>query len=486
MFAAVVGLISSNKSPLSHRMLFISFGLNYETASVGVREAFALNEQKQRAFYRSLQLSDDAELIVLSTCNRTEVYLYGTHDDARIVEQALAEQAGVAWPADEAFVLYDEAAVRHLLHVASGLKSMVLGDAQILAQVKEAYRVAVDEEKVGAVLHRLMHTAFRAAKRVVTETAVTSGVLSVSGAAVAMAQSHFEQQSRGGLAGRRALLIGAGQMGSLALYALKKYRLASLSVTNRSVARARTVAAAAGASVVPWGDRYEALRESDLIIVATSAEAPVLRAAHLPAQKKSLPVLVIDISIPRNVDRTAEEIPGYRVLDLDALKDWMARVEEGRRAEVPVAQSICESLLAEFVSWMFHQQALQPAVQAIRETFERIRIQEIERHHHRFDAIDREELDSITRSIMQKILAIPIVRLKSTDPESIDFVRGIRLLQGLFTRPLCDDDSGSDTAPAESLADLAPSCMGKANPDAVTAQEEAVEEFIRSILLPPR
>jgi glutamyl-tRNA reductase len=422
-------------------MRFFAFGINFETSTVEAREAFALSAPALSDFYRGLNRGDGLEVIVLSTCNRTEVYLYGTRSHARSIQQRLAALRGTQWPESSSFFLEDEPAVQHVLHVTSGLKSMVLGDSQILAQVKDAYRLAVEEDAVGTVLHRLMHSAFRAAKRVVSETGLLNGAASVSGAAVAMALDHFERQGTRGLQGRGVLLVGTGQMGKLALHALASQRPSSIAVTNRTEELAVQVASAVGARVVPWGARHEAIAGAHVVIVATGADEPVVFADALEPRRAGAPdTLIIDIAVPRNVDRAVDHLPGYSVLDLDALNEWMRQTDERRRSELPSANAICDEILAEFVSWMFHQQALQPAIQALRETFDRIRRQEIERHHHRFSDADRAQLDQITTSILQKLLAVPVVRLKSVDPDSIDFVRGIRLLETLFSRAGCDDD----------------------------------------------
>ena len=175
-------------------MTFHAFGLNHETAPLAVREAFALNQAARRTLYGVFRLTPEAEVILLSTCNRTEVYLFGSDADVVAVQAALSGFAGTAWPADHAFALDDEAAVSHVLHVVAGLGSLVIGDEQILAQMKDAYRVAVEEDRVGTVLHRLMHTAFRTAKRVRTETAISEGPASISSLAVRAARRHFEAQ----------------------------------------------------------------------------------------------------------------------------------------------------------------------------------------------------------------------------------------------------------------------------------------------------
>ncbi|SHK05793.1 glutamyl-tRNA reductase [Rhodothermus profundi] len=417
---------------------FHAFGLNHETASVRVREAFALDQEAKRRLYATWRAAREGELMLVSTCNRTEAYLYGTDEEVRAVRALLSQHAGRPWPDKESFHFQDEAALRHVLEVTCGLRSQVLGDAQIFSQIKEDYRLAVEAGSVGTAMHRLLHSAFRAAKRVASETTLHQGTTSVAGVAIQAACQHFARRGQPGLEGVRVLVAGAGEMARLALEALRGLAPATLMLTNRTRSRVAELAQP-GELVVPWAQRAQAVAQCDLVIVATSAPEPVLTADMMPPRCGEHPLLLIDLSIPRNVDPAIDRLPGYQVLDLDAIKARQAAVEARRRQAAQQARQICEELLHEFVTWYFHQQALQPVIQTIRDTFEAIRQQEIERHHRRFSEIDREELDRLTRSIMQKLLAIPIVRLKSIDPDSIDFVRGIQLLAQLFSRPSCEE-----------------------------------------------
>jgi len=433
-------------------MTFYALGLNHEHASVERTEDFALNEEAQRAAYDDSILSDEAEVVLLSTCNRTEAYLYGRAADVERVEAALARAAGQSWPEESAFLRKDEAAVRHVLQVTAGLKSMVLGDQQILAQVKSAYQRAVDAGQVHSLMHRLLHTAFRAAKQVSTETDLVQGAASVSTAAVEMARQYFSEEIPPRLLSEiHVLLVGAGKMGRLALEALREDVPASIAVTNRSPERAHRVAEAHEARVVAWGDRHQALPEFDLVMVATGAPHPVIHSEQLPSEGDSA-TLVVNIARPRNVDPAVVHRPHMDVYDLDDLKAWTEKVRDQRSAAVPDAEAICEDLLSDFVTWVFHQQALQPAIQAIRETFDSIRQQEVDRHAHRTD-MDREEVDQLTKSIMQKLLAVPIVRLKNVDPDSIDFVQGIKLLHALFS-PTEDGGRALQDAPSDEQPSL--------------------------------
>ncbi|WP_022836734.1 glutamyl-tRNA reductase [Salisaeta longa] len=429
-------------------MTFYAFGLNHEHSTVASTEAFALSSDEQDALYRMLDLSANAEVVLLSTCNRTEVYLYGTADDVSRVQHALSARAMMRWPND-AFLLEDEAAVQHILHVASGIKSMVLGDGQILAQVKDAYQRAVAADAVDTLLHRLMHTAFRAAKRVANETALSSGAASVSTAAVAMALDHFDETATHDLQGRHVLLVGAGQMGRLALSAVRKQAPASITITNRSPERAEALAAAVEADTCPWAARHAAVEAADMVIVATGAPEPVLHAHLLPERAGTdTATLLVDIAMPRNIDPAIDARAGYRVLDLDDLNAWTQRVRAERATELPKARALCDELVGDYVTWVFHQQALQPAIQSIRDTFEHIRQQEMQRHAHD-KGMSRDAVDRLTRSIMQKLLAVPVVHLKNVDPDSIDFVRGIKLLHALFARQTGDEAPQLDRKPSE-------------------------------------
>jgi glutamyl-tRNA reductase len=418
-------------------MAFITFGLNHRTAPLALRERFALSENAVRRLYQDVRPAGHAEFIVLSTCNRTEAYVFGEDDDRCALEHMLVDYVGLPWPRESAYVLRDEAAVRHILHVAAGLDSMVVGDAQILAQLKDAYRWAVDEASVGTVLHRLMHTAFRTAKRIVTETDLASGRASVPGMAARLAVAFAREQ---GWKPVEVLILGAGQMARLAAEAIRGEMPARIRVANRTAARARVLAEAGGYESVDWEARHAAAAEAHLVVAATGAPEPVLTAPALAAASPSdRPRLVLDLGTPRNVSPEVAALPGFRLIDLDGLNERIAGIQAERLRELPAAHRIVDEMVADFVAWFFHHQALQPAIHTILETFDTIRRQEIDRHAHRLTAFDRAELDRLTWSIMQKVLAVPVVRLKTAGLPSIDYAQGIHLLQTLFAREGCDE-----------------------------------------------
>lgn len=423
-------------------MTFYAFGLNYKSTSVATAEAFPLDADVQRELYATLDLSPRAEVMFLSTCNRKEVYLYGQEADVQAIQARFSSRANQPWPHDEAFGYKNEAAVRHVIEVACGLRSMVPGDGQIFAQMKNAYQRAVEYGGIQSVMHRLLHASFRAAKKVAVQTDLSREAASVSSAAVAMGRDYFAKcDNCTDLEDAQTLLVGTGEMGKLALKALNEPERTGLFVTNRTVDRARSVAADHGADPIAWRDRYRAVEEADFVIVATGAPEPVLTKSRLSSTRTGGggETLFVDISMPRTVDPDIAALDGCTLYDLDDLKVWTGQGNREWESEVSRARAVCEEQMEEFVTWVFHQEAMEPAIQAIRDTFDAIREQEVERHAHRTD-MNRAEVDRLTTSILQKLLAIPIVKLKNVDPESIDFVQGIQLLQALFSRPSCEDE----------------------------------------------
>jgi glutamyl-tRNA reductase len=417
-------------------MTFIAFGINHETAPVRIREQIALSEGRMRDVIRRVQVATSAEFILISTCNRTEIYLYGDESAVALFTAAIQDVTGHEWPAQHAFLVREEEAIRHVLMVVTGLKSLVLGDGQIFMQMKDAYRVAVEEDSVGTVMHRFMHTAFRAAKRVSHETSLAEGNASVASAAVAAARAHLIRKDGRGLEGRRVVVLGAGQMGRIAAETLCAGGVEA-TIINRTDSRALALAETVRARALSWDARRDAIASCDVLFVTTGASEPVIAAADL--MPRSTPLVVIDIAVPRNVADDVESIAGCDVIGLDNLNAALVAAEHRRRAAVPAASAIVDEQLVEYVAWVFHHESMQPAIMAVLGTFEDIRRSEIARHAHRFSDLDRAQLDRLTRSIMQKLLAVPVVRLKSTDPGSLDFRRGIELLQQLFARPGCED-----------------------------------------------
>ncbi|MXW65073.1 MAG: glutamyl-tRNA reductase [Bacteroidetes bacterium SB0662_bin_6] len=429
-------------------MTFYALGINYLRAPIEVRESFASGWEEGHGLYRNISLNPDSELVLLSTCNRTEAYLYGTEEDVRSVREAFEKHAGRTWPEDLSFLYRDEQAIRHIFEVAAGMKSLIPGDLHIYFQLKEAYGVAVGQDCVNTTMHRLLHTAFRTAKRVINETDLSQNNASIPVRAAEVIKSRYirGRASKSGEARREGpnaptvLIVGAGRIGKEAGEALRMLGIQHVSFTNRSEERAREAADRYRAHYVPWEDRHIAAARADTVIVATSAPVPVLHCAEFSPEAGNTPTLIIDISVPRGVEEQIGALPGMELITIDQLGKAEKRTREMLQSSLENSGGIVDEMISEFVSWVFLHQSLQPAIQTIAETFETIRMQEVGKYSQQFSEKDRDQLDRLTRSIVQKLLAVPVVRLKSVDPERIDFAHGVRLLQHLFLRQDCDDE----------------------------------------------
>ena len=466
-------------------MTFYALGVNYLRAPVAIREAFASDWENGRNAYAGVSLHPGSEVVLLSTCNRTEAYLYGVEDDVRAVQQALARHAGRAWPEDMAFLHRDEEAIRHVFEVAAGMKSMVPGDVHIYFQLKEAYAAAVEQDCVDTTMHRLLHTAFRTAKRVINETGLSGNNASVPVRAAEVVRSRMQSGTRETTSSSAGVLvIGAGRIGREVGEALRMLGVERLAFANRTGERARDAAERHRAGYVAWEDRHHVAARAEAVVVATSSPEPVLRRDAFAQERSDAPLLAIDISVPRGVDETIGALPGVELVTIDQLEQAETRTEEALRTELGHAGRIVDDMVGEYVSWALLHESLQPAIQAIAETFEAIRAQEVGKYRQRFSEDSREQLDDLTRSIVQKLLAVPVVRLKSVNPERIDFAHGVRLLQHLFLREDCDDEeapaaSASRARPAAEDPGMRPTAAPRANrllPDAEREFPDAVRD----------
>ncbi len=470
-------------------MTFYALGINYLRAPVEVRESFASGWEEGHGLYRNISLNPGSELVLLSTCNRTEAYLYGAEEDVRTVREAFEQHAGCIWPEDMSFLYRDEQAIRHIFEVAAGMKSLIPGDLHIYFQLKEAYGVAVGQDCVNTTVHRLLHTAFRTAKRVINETDLSQNNASIPVRAAEVVKSRYIRAgtSKGGETRKEgpnaptALIVGAGRIGKEAGEALRMLGIQHLSFTNRTERQAREAADRYRARYVPWGNRHTSAAQSDAIIVATSAPEPVLHGTEFASEMRHTPTLIIDISVPRGVEEQIGALPGIELITIDQLGKAETRTREMLQSSLENAGRIVDEMIGEFVSWVFLHQSLQPAIQAIAETFEAIRAQEVGKHRQQFSESDQDQLDRLTRSIVQKLLAVPVVRLKSVDPERIDFAHGVRLLQHLFLRQDCDDEEVA-AASNISLSDAAEQEVSRENcPIDVPHSDQLLQDVERTL-----
>jgi glutamyl-tRNA reductase len=401
-------------------MHILVVGLSHRTAPVDLRERVDFQGRVEAALRALAARGSTHEAVVLSTCNRAEVY--AASDDVAAARADLAAFMSDFHGVDRAEIgphLYDLAgpdSTRHLFRVAAGLDSLVVGEPQILGQVKEAHALATGAQTVGPVLNRLFHSSFATGKRVRTETGLAAGAVSVSFAAVALARKIF-----GDLKGRSVLVIGAGEMGKLTAQHMKSQGVQQMTIVSRTMAHAaRTAELIGGASAAPWEEMDAALGASDIVITATGA-GTILTKGHIEAvmrPRRNRPLFIIDIAMPRDVEPAAGEIEQVFLYNIDDLQATVRENLARRASEVLRAEAIVAEEVARFVVWLQSRGAI-PTVVALRQKFENIRRAEIDRLDFKLSALPpdarpeaRACVDEITRLIIEKLLLTPTEQLK--------------------------------------------------------------------------
>jgi glutamyl-tRNA reductase len=363
-----------------------------------------------------------AESVVLSTCNRSEIYV-ASEDPARARDELvtfLSDYHHVPAHAFQPhlFALENSAAVAHLFRVAAGLDSLVVGEPQILGQVKEAFQSATSKRCVGPVLRHVFQWSFGVGKRVRTETALGEGAVSVSFAAVALARKIF-----GRLQGRHVLIVGAGEISSLTAQHLRAQGVGDIVITSRTHAHAETLAAEVGGMAVPWEGMIAALGSAEIVITATGSPRPIITRAQLEAvqgrRARSNPLFIIDVAVPRDVDSAVGDIEQVFLYNIDDLQSIVEENLSRRAAEVERAESIVNEEVTKFMTWQRSRSAV-PTVVALRQRFESIRRSELQRLEGKLGALSpdaRARVDEVTRLIVEKLLLEPTEQLKALPDE---------------------------------------------------------------------
>src|ERR1700704_1357364 len=403
-------------------MHLLLVGISHRTAPIELRERVDFQARGLENALRTLATraprGASGEMAVLSTCNRAELYI--ACEDVAAARSELVSFVsayhGVEVAAIEPHV-YDGAdieAARHLFRVAAGLDSLVVGEPQILGQVKEAHSAARQAETAGPLLNRLFHACFAVGKRVRTETNLGSGAVSVSFAAVALARKIF-----GDLQGRSVVVLGAGEMGKLTAQHMKSQGVRQVTIVSRTIAHAaRTAEAIGGAIAARWEDMDAALAAGDIVITATGAATPILTKARIESvmrPRRGRPLFIIDIAVPRDVEAAAGEIEQVFLYNIDDLQATVRENLARRASDVARAETIVGEEVEKFGAW-FRSRGVIPTVVALRERFEAIRRAELERLDFKLSALPpeaRARVDEITHLIIEKLLLTPTEQLKS-------------------------------------------------------------------------
>lgn len=431
-------------------MTLTVIGVSHRTATLDLRERLMVNASDlSSALAEVADATGAREAVIVSTCNRTEVYVAGADDPLSGALEVFSRRIGENVE-PFAYVRRDREAAAHLFRVASGLDSMILGEAQIQGQVRDAWELG--RAASGVVLNRLFQSALGVASRVRTETALGRGAASVSSASVQLAKQIF-----GSLAGRRAMVLGAGEMAELALECLVNEGVRTAVVANRTFERATVLATKYGATAMHVDECWAQLADVDLLLCSTSAPHPVVRVAHLEAalaRRGDRPLCVIDIAFPRDVDPAVREMENVYLYDLDDLRAVVAANIERRREELPSAEHVIADEVERYWEWLAGLHAV-PVVTELRSAAEQIRAREVAQLLRKMPALaaaDREAIEQLSRVLMNKFLHEPSVRLKAAaaNGRGLAIVDAARYLFGI--RPAGDASPGPADQPPESQA----------------------------------
>ncbi len=404
-------------------MRLFAVGVSHRTAPVELRETIDFARRGLPVALEALRERNLArEAVVLSTCNRAEIYA-GAESDAAAESfgRFISEFNGVAWDAlSPHLVVYrGPEAVDHLFRVAAGLDSLVVGEPQILGQVKEAFSTATELKATGALTHRLFTTAFSVGKRVRSETGLGEGAVSVSFAAIALAKKIF-----GRLKGLNVLVLGAGEMATLTATHLRAQEVGQLTIASRTLASAESLARELKGQAVPWTSLSQALSAADIVVTATGSPDPVLtRAAVEDAMRprRGRPLFLIDIALPRDVEPEAGSLDQVFLYNIDDLQTIVKENLARRSTEVQRAESIVREEVDRFRAWMQSRDVV-PTVVALRQQFDAIRVAELHRLEPKLAALPpeaRARVDEITHLIVEKLLLTPTEQLKAADDEAM-------------------------------------------------------------------
>ena len=404
------------------RTRLFTVGLSHRTAPVELRECVDFSrggEGEALASLASRGISN--EMVVLSTCNRAEIYAVGGPEGPDAVARFFADyhQLPLTRLSEHLYVWRGPEAARHLFRVAAGLDSLVVGEPQILGQVKGAYAKASDRGFTAAVTNRLFHSAFGVGKRVRTETGLSEGAVSVSYAAIALARKIF-----GELAGLNVVILGAGGMAKLTGIHLKTRQVKQITILSRTLAASERLARELGGRARPWSDLSAALGQADIVVTATAAVDPILTRNSIQdvmRPRRQRPLFIIDIALPRDVEASAGDLDQVFLYNIDDLQGIVKENLTRRSSELERAEAIVDEEVGKFTSWLQSREII-PTVIALRERFEAIRQSELARLEPKLNTLPpdaRARVDEITQLLLQKLLHAPTEQLKSLHDETL-------------------------------------------------------------------
>jgi len=399
-------------------MNIIVAGLSHKTASIEIREKLSFSSQNLTSPLQEIvNFPSIYDAIILSSCNRVEIVCTAadTEKVIREIKVFLADfhQLSLEEIIPHLYFFTGQDAIRHVFRVASSLDSMIIGEPQILGQLKDAYRSAVENKTTGSILNRFLHKAFSVAKRVRTETNIASNAVSISFAAVELARKIFDN-----LEDKKILLIGAGEMAELVTRHLFAHKVKELFITNRTFEHALPLAQEFGGRVLNFDELFDNFAQMDIIISSTDAHEIIItyekieKALHA---RKNKPMFLIDIAVPRNIDPRVNDLPNVFLYNIDDFDGIVEKNRQVREKEAKQAENIVEEEQMRFYVWLQQQEAT-PTIITLKEKFEGIRLKEIEKTFSHWDGLreeDKKKINALTHAIVNKILHDPINFIKT-------------------------------------------------------------------------
>jgi glutamyl-tRNA reductase len=402
-------------------MQLVAAGIDHRTAPVELREALDFRRDGLEPAHAALARCELVrEAVLVSTCNRVEIYAAVESDTvADACARFLADYHGLAWEtlAPHVIVRRGAEAARHLFRVAAGLESLVVGEPQILGQVKDAFAASERARRNGALTNRLFPAAFTVGKRVRSETTLGEGAVSVSYAAIALARKIF-----GTLSGRHILILGAGEMAELTGVHLRAQEVGAVTIASRTLSTAEALAVKLDGRAIPWTSLGNALPSADIVVSATGASAPVITRRTVEETmraRRGRPLFIIDIAVPRDVEAGAGAVEQVFLYNIDDLQTIVQENLAHREAELARAETIVDEELARFTAWLQSRRVV-PTVIALRERFETIRRAELRRLEPRLASLTpdaRARVDEVTHLLVEKLLLTPTEQLKALGDE---------------------------------------------------------------------
>ncbi len=428
----------------------LDIGMNHRTAPVELRERFAYSKKEKEQLLKSLIKHDSIrEAIYISTCNRIEVLAVTEKEEIakKVIISNICKLANLSQDKILSFIYIfkDRDAVRHIFRVASSLDSMVIGEPQILGQVKSAYREAAEQKTTGVILNSLMHRAFRTAKRVRTETGICESAVSVSYAAVELAKKIFDS-----LFGKKVLLIGAGEMAELTAKHLMGQGVKEIAVANRTFERAVDLARKFNSFPISFKEIPDYLVEADIVITSTGSQEYIITKdmiKGLMRKRKERSLFLIDISVPRNIDPAVNELSNVYLYDIDDLKDVVQMNMEQRKKEAIKAERIVEEEVVKFERWLKSLDIV-PTIVLLKKKAEQIVKKELKRSESKLKRLTEQEkkaVEVLCRSIAEKLINDPILFLKSkAGRESLNMY--LDFTRRLFNLDQCEGEMYEDSS----------------------------------------